>query len=173
MNNNLDELELLKLTKAELSKPAYEQHKYSAWQKEENENIKYTRTCTKCGHIEEIVTSTIDLDIENVIKKQEKGIQLTDYFCNSTKEELTNKNILFFLANTTDYQSYLDINRITSKLVSINKDYQTHNDYEENLIYNAVVSLQRVGEIPEQLFNLINEYISPSEKENNVSRRAA
>lgn len=132
MGNNLDELELLRLTKAELSKPKDEKHKYGNWQKDEDEKIKYSRTCMKCGYVEEIITSTLDLDIENVIKKQEKGMQLTDYFCNSTKEDLTYENILFFLENTTDYQSYLNFNRINNKIVEVLGNSKVIDNYNDN-----------------------------------------
>ena len=178
MDNNLEELknikisleELSQLTKAEqLMKPKG----YGDWIKYvKNEEISYSRS-DKVGNTETITTTTPDIDIEKTILKQKKGRELTEYFCNTKPEELTNENILFFLANTTDYQSYLDINKIINKIVSINKEYKVHNDYEENLIFNSVLALQKIGEIPEQLFKQINEYLPPLEEDNNVSRRAA
>jgi len=173
MDGNLSELELLQLAKAELLNRSTK--KYGEWIKTitDNGSINYKRLCMDTGEYEFISTSVADIDIEKTIKKQNKGKELTEYFCNSTSEELTNENILFFFANTTTYQSYLDIGKITDKIISINKDYQIHNDYEENLIYNAVLSLIKIGEIPEELFEKINDYLPPLGGEVNISRKAA
>lgn len=178
MDNNLEELknikisleELSQLTKAEeLMKPKG----YGDWVKFiEDEKISYSRS-DKDGNIETITTSVPVDEIEEEIRKQFEGMRLTEFFCDSTAEELTNENILFFLVNTADYQSYLDIDKIINKIISINKEYKVHNDYEENLIYNSVLALQKHGRIPRQLLNQINNYLPPLEEENKVSRRAA
>ena len=155
MSNN--EIEFLELAKAELlNKPT---KKYGPWKKEEKDSkIIYERICINSGEKEIITTSEIDIDIENTIKKQNKGTELTNFFCKSKEEDLTNENILFFLSKTVKYQPYLDIDKITEKIISIKKDYETHDNYEENLIYNAVISLQKLREIPTQLLEAINEY---------------
>lgn len=165
-----DVKEFLELTKLELTKPKEEKHLYGLWsKKQEGDTIIYQRNCKRCGHSSEISTSVADLDIERVIQKQLEASKYTNFFCNSSANELTNENVLLFLAGTIDYQPYMDIDKIIDKIIEVNNGYTTHNTFEENLIFNAVLSLQKIRDIPEELFNTICNYLNKIAKEREIS----
>ena len=154
-----NELEQLRLVKCELENDRG--HKYGLWSKSlDGENNIYQRSCKKCGHIEVLSSTSLNDSIEFELNCQAQASKLVDFFVNSDDEILTDENILSFLMCTVDFQSRMDIDQIYSKLISINKVYEVHNSYPENLIYNAVLSLKRIGQIPEDLFKDIYNYLN-------------
>lgn len=176
--NVLTELEELHLVKRELES-IRDDHKYGLWSKKINDDgtFNYQRVCKECGYIENISANTLDDGIEKELKHQEKAAKLVDFFVNTDANELTDDHILDFLVCTIDLQSRMDIDRIYSKLIEINKVYEVHNSYPENLIYNAVLSLKRIGQIPEELFkdmynysNRTSEYLGKEDMSFNTKR---
>ena len=164
-NKGLDELkkmrEELKLINLENSRPKEETHKYGLWSKKENDdNITYSRMCNRCGHIEKINSSDPDISIESIIKKQIEASRLVDYFCNTDDKDLSDENILFYLTTTIDYQMYMDLVPVINKIVSVNGGYQVHNNYTENLIFNSILSLGKIGYIPDDLFDEMLNYLN-------------
>ena len=159
--NGLNELESLRLAKCELENARG--HVYGLWSKNgdsSSDYIEYQRVCKDCGFVEKISVTSIDSSIENELLCQEKAAKLVNFFVNAEAELLTDENILTFLMCTVDLQSRMDIEKIYSKLIDINKVYEVHNSYPENLIYNAVLSLKRIGQIPEELFKDIHNYLN-------------
>lgn len=175
VQNELEQLrsakEALLLKECELE--SVRGHKYGLWSKSINgENIVYQRSCIKCNHIEKIPTSVMDLSIERVIKNQNEAERFTNFFCDSSPEELTNENVLLFLAGTTDYQPYMNIDKIIDKIIEVNNGYTVHNTIEENLIFNAVLWLKKARDIPEELFHTICDYLNKlaEERKNNAMK---
>lgn len=163
-NKGLDELkelrDNLKLINSEHSRP--KTHGYGPWSKKMNDDnsITYSRMCSRCGHIEKINSSVPDISIEIIIKKQIEASRLVDYFCNTDDKDLSDENILFYLTTTIDYQMYMDLVPVISKIVSVNRGYQVHNNYTENLIFNSILSLGKIGYIPDDLFDEILHYLN-------------
>lgn len=154
-----DKLDELRLVKCELENARG--HKYGLWSRlEENDTFVYKRSCIKCKHTEEIVTSSIDLGIERVIKNQNEAVKFTNFFCNSSNEALTNENILLFLAETTSYHPFMNIDKIIEKILKVNNGYVIHNNEEENLIFNTVLWLKKTGDIPEELIQSIYNHLN-------------
>jgi len=175
--NVLSELEMLRLAKHKLE--SKDEHKYGLWSKNISDSgtFCYQRICKDCGYVEVIESSCLDLGIENELKYQDNAAKLVDFFVNTEPDVLTDENILDFFVCTIDLQSRMDIDKIYSKLIEINKVYEVHNSYPENLIYNAVLSLKRIGQIPEELFkdiynyrNNTSEYLGKEEDFVNVRR---
>ena len=165
-NKGLDELkelrDSLKLINSENFRPREETHRYGSWSKNLNEDnsITYSRMCSRCGHIEKINSSVPDISIESIIKKQVEASRLVDYFCNTDDKDLSDENILFYLTTTIDYQMYMDLVPVINKIVSVNGGYQVHNNYTENLIFNSILSLGKIGYIPDDLFDEILHYLN-------------
>ncbi len=159
----LSETEKLKMIKSSLmeqSEEIEEHHQYGFWSKVEDSNeIKYKRTCKKCGEIEVLTMHSSDVSIDAEIQKQEKANELVNYFISSSKETLTNENILFFLWATANFHTSMDTSLVVKKLRDIDRSFEKHNDYEEVFIHNCVVCLETLGYIPEELINLISEYL--------------
>ncbi len=165
-NKGLDELkelrDSLKLINSENFRPREETHRYGSWSKNLNDDnsITYSRMCSRCGHIEKINSSVPDISIESIIKKQIEASRLVDYFCNTDDKDLSDENILFYLTTTIDYQMYMDLVPVINKIVSVNGGYQVHNNYTENLIFNSILSLGKIGYIPDDLFDEILHYLN-------------
>ena len=165
-NKGLDELkelrDSLKLINSENFRPREETHRYGSWSKNLNDDnsITYSRMCSRCGHIEKINSSVPDMSIESIIKKQIEASRLVDYFCNTDDKDLSDENILFYLTTTIDYQMYMDLVPVINKIVSVNGGYQVHNNYTENLIFNSILSLGKIGYIPDDLFDEILHYLN-------------
>ena len=165
-NKGLDELkelrDSLKLINSENFRPREETHRYGSWSKNLNDDnsITYSRMCSRCGHIEKINSSVPDVSIESIIKKQIEASRLVDYFCNTDDKDLSDENILFYLTTTIDYQMYMDLVPVINKIVSVNGGYQVHNNYTENLIFNSILSLGKIGYIPDDLFDEILHYLN-------------
>lgn len=165
-NKGLDELkelrDSLKLINSENFRPREETHRYGSWSKNLNDDnsITYIRMCSRCGHIEKINSSVPDISIESIIKKQIEASRLVDYFCNTDNKDLSDENILFYLTTTIDYQNYMDLGSIIDKIISVNGGYQVHNNYTENLIFNSLLSLGKIGYIPDDLFDEMLNYLN-------------
>lgn len=165
-NKGLDELkelrDSLKLINSENFRPREETHRHGPWSKTLNDDnsITYSRMCIRCGHIEKINSSVPDISIESIIKKQIEASRLVDYFCNTDDKDLSDENILFYLTTTIDYQMYMDLVPVINKIVSVNGGYQVHNNYTENLIFNSILSLGKIGYIPDDLFDEILHYLN-------------
>jgi hypothetical protein len=165
-NKGLDELkelrDSLKLINSENFRPREETHRYGSWSKNLNDDnsITYSRMCSRCGHIEKINSSVPDVSIESIIKKQIEASRLVDYFCNTDDKDLSDENILFYLTTTIDYQMYMDLVPVINKIISVNGGYQVHNNYTENLIFNSILSLGKIGYIPDDLFDEILHYLN-------------
>ncbi len=162
-NKGLDELkelrDSLKLINSENFRPREETHKYGLWSKKENDdNITYSRMCNRCGDIKPF--DGFNKDIEDAIKKQVEASRLVDYFCNTDNKDLSDENILFYLTTTIDYQNYMDLGSIIDKIISVNGGYQVHNNYTENLIFNSLLSLGKIGYIPDDLFDEMLNYLN-------------
>lgn len=163
-NKGLDELkelrDNLKLINSEHSRP--KTCEYGPWSKKMNDDnsITYSRMCSRCGHIEKINSSVPDISIESIIKKQIEASRLVDYFCNTDDKDLSDENILFYLTTTIDYQMYMDLVPVINKIVSVNGGYQVHNNYTENLIFNSILSLGKIGYIPDDLFDEMLNYLN-------------
>ena len=163
-NKGLDELkelrDNLKLINSEHSRP--KTYEYGPWSKKMNDDnsITYSRMCSRCGHIEKINSSVPDISIESIIRKQIEASRLVDYFCNTDDKDLSDENILFYLTTTIDYQMYMDLVPVINKIVSVNGGYQVHNNYTENLIFNSILSLGKIGYIPDDLFDEILHYLN-------------
>jgi len=168
MGLNDSDLSFLKSAKEKIlsSVNSEHAHTYGFWGKLENPNgtITYSRMCEKCGYLKKYLQHEINPDIEGEIFKQNEAEWLVDYFVNTEDKDLTDDNILFYFINTLEYHSYMDMNKISNKLAACGKLYEIHEEYVENLIYNATLSLMRLKEIPEDIYiDMVNYYNRDSE----------
>jgi hypothetical protein len=166
MNQSKVSLDELKALKDELELKLCEKentrgHRYGLWSKDLNDDgtITYKRSCKKCGKESIITTSTLDLSIEKEISIQKDCEKYTNYFCNSSIDDLSDENILFFMAATEEKQAYMDMNKIVNKIVDIGKTYEVHNDNSQKLINDAVLHLHQSGYIPNDSFKAIWEHL--------------
>lgn len=118
MNKRIEELNALKQEVLEHSCQE-NGHQYGYWTKNE-ETGEYSRKCTKCNSIETIKSIDPISDIEEELKKQEKGNELLNYLCNTPKETLTPENIIFYLWKIKDYLSYIDLDTLQARIKEVN-----------------------------------------------------
>lgn len=139
MNKRIEELNELRKEVIELN-CLQNGHLYGPWSKENDE---YTRTCTKCMFERKIKSTTPIPEIEDEIRKQEKGKELLTYLYAAKKETLAPENIIFYLWTTKSYLSYIDSTKLQTKIQELNTpSIDSLNEYQ--LINKITNSIQKI-----------------------------
>lgn len=154
----MDKKEMLSKVKEDMIKFSCEQngHQYGLWSKNEYEGkYEYRRECLRCKYIEILRTSEPQPDQEKQISKQKESENILNLFYQEKDSNLDSENILFYIYCIRDYLSYLDLNKLQTRINELNKPLL------ESLEEYRLISVfsQNINNVPDELWEEIESYV--------------